>query len=462
MANNTFAGGNSTPIAGIYLSDAGGISLGGSTSGEGNRVSGASRGVFATGEFANATIRGTAIEGTGAGSYGVYLSGATNLAIGGGGLADGVNVTGTQYGLYGAGVLSGTQVEGSRFNGGLTGASLVNAQGLTLRANTYESNTYGVFASGTSDGTTIQGNEFNSNSSAVGVYLSNASNITVGVAGLTGGNLIEKAGTGISVFGSMAGATLQNNNIRNAATGISLSGVSGLTVDSNTLYLASVAGLSVSGTNSGVTISGNSFEFNTVAINSKGSGIMIDGNTIAGSIVNGIVVDGATATGNTILNNSIFNNGGQGISLQNGGNDGQVAPTISSATSTNVSGTMTGTNGDVFTIQVFKTTASLVPSADRAQGQTFVKEFNVTIGVGGSEVFSEALSGITVGDWITLTATKLDGGTTPTNTSAFSLGAQIRLNTLICGSTRQAYRWLVLAGAGCKLQRGAAAPGRCR
>jgi hypothetical protein len=48
----------------------------------------------------------------------------------------------------------------------------------------------------------------------------------------------------------------------------------------------------------------------------------------------------------------------------------------------------------------------------------------VTIGVGGSEVFSEALSGITVGDWITLTATKLDGGVTPTNTSAFSLGVQ--------------------------------------
>jgi hypothetical protein len=145
---------------------------------------------------------------------------------------------------------------------------------------------------------------------------------------------------------------------------------------------------------------------------------------VRGNNLGGIVVQGVGAVNNSILGGSIYLNGGLGISLQGGGNDGQVAPTISSATSTNVSGTMTGTNGDVFTIQVFKTTASLVPSADRAQGQTFVKEFNLTIGVGGSEVFSEALSGITVGDWITLTATKLDGGTTPTNTSAFSLGVQ--------------------------------------
>ena len=406
---------------GAFLSSATGLSL----SGNNTFTDNSKYALFASGDSTGTQVSNNSFSG-GAGSYGVYLSSASNLTIGGGGVFDGVNVTGFEYSLYGRGVLSGTVVEGNTFSGGRTGASLVAAKGLVLRENTYVENLYGVFASGASDGTAVYGNTFASNGSAFGVYLSNASDITVGVSGLTGTNLIENARTGIAVYGNVAGATLQNNNIRSANTGISLSGASGLAVDSNSISLASIAGLSASGVNLGVTISGNTFEQNNVAIRSLGSGLMIQANTITNSLGNGIVISNASGTNNTILSNSIFSNAGLGISLQNGGNDGQAAPTINSVSSTNVAGSMTGINGDVYRIQVFKTATLFVPSADWAQGETVVAEFNVTIGASGSELFSEAISGVSLGDWITLTATKLDGGVTPTNTSQFSQGVQVK------------------------------------
>ena len=52
-------------------------------------------------------------------------------------------------------------------------------------------------------------------------------------------------------------------------------------------------------------------------------------------------------------------------------------------------------------------------------------EIDVEI-VGDTAAIDEAVSGVIVGDWITMTATKLTGqGGTPTNTSQFSTGVQV-------------------------------------
>ena len=99
-----------------------------------------------------------------------------------------------------------------------------------------------------------------------------------------------------------------------------------------------------------------------------------------------------------------------------------MTPTLSSANTTLVTGSISGTDGDVFRIQYFKSSSNVTSSSRFAQGEELIAWQDVTI-VGGTAAIDEDINaaGVIVTDWITATATLLDGGL-PAETSQFSFG----------------------------------------
>jgi hypothetical protein len=91
-----------------------------------------------------------------------------------------------------------------------------------------------------------------------------------------------------------------------------------------------------------------------------------------------------------------------------------------------ITGTMSGTNGDVYRVQFFSSLATDAATASQVQGRALLGYEDVTIGPSGSAVIAKAFAKgiIQSNDWVSGTATKLSGGTTPTNTSAFSTGVR--------------------------------------
>lgn len=89
---------------------------------------------------------------------------------------------------------------------------------------------------------------------------------------------------------------------------------------------------------------------------------------------------------------------------------------------TTVTGSITGTDGDVLLIQFFKTSSNVTISSRFVQGEDLIIWQEVTI-VGGTASIDEDISsaGAIVTDWITATATLLDGGL-PAETSQFFFG----------------------------------------
>lgn len=160
-------------------------------------------------------------------------------------------------------------------------------------------------------------------------------------------------------------------------------------------------------------------------------------NTIAFNGADGVVVLGEGSTSNRILGNSIFSNGEEGIDLNqdgvtandprdpdNGPNNLQNFPVLSSATasdsSTTVTGTLKGAPNQTFTVQLFSS-----PEKDPSgfgEGQTFLGEKNVTTGANGNASFSfSAPVGVPIGQFVTATATSASG-----DTSEFSKAEQVQ------------------------------------
>ena len=134
---------------------------------------------------------------------------------------------------------------------------------------------------------------------------------------------------------------------------------------------------------------------------------------------------GASAENIIILSNQIFENDQSGISLAAGGNSRAVTPVLDSATTTDVTGRINGVNGQVFRVQYFKSSDTVTTSSRTAQGQELIGWEDVTI-AGSSATLSQDISsaGVIVTDWITATATLLDGGL-PSETSQFSFGIRV-------------------------------------
>ena len=137
------------------------------------------------------------------------------------------------------------------------------------------------------------------------------------------------------------------------------------------------------------------------------------------------MVNGAYSSNITMLSNRIFENDVIGISLSDGANSRAVSPTLASASTTAVTGSISGTGSDVYRIQYFKSADAVTSSSQFAQGQELIGYQDVTI-AGGTASIDEDISGssVIVTDWITATATLLVGGL-PSETSQFSFGIRV-------------------------------------
>jgi hypothetical protein len=90
-----------------------------------------------------------------------------------------------------------------------------------------------------------------------------------------------------------------------------------------------------------------------------------------------------------------------------------------------VTGSISGTDGEVYRIQYFKSSSDATAASQLPQGQTLIAYQDVTISGGTASINLDISSaGVVTSDWITATATLLSNGN-PVATSAFSLGVQV-------------------------------------
>jgi parallel beta-helix repeat protein len=210
----------------------------------------------------------------------------------------------------------------------------------------------------------------------------------IGGLGPGEGNIISgNIGSGIEVNG---GVTVEGNRIGTGAGGKNPVGNGG-------------DGVSVDGPFSGAVNIGG-----TVA----GAGNIIAYNDNDGVEIN---TNGSTPTTEVpILGNSIYGNNNQGIQLQNGSNNNQVAPDLAtvayiSATTLSVSGALTGPANTTYRLEFF-----FSPPGNNVQGQIFLGARNVTTN-GGTTAFTITLNvpaglGTTA---FTATATDPNNNTSP-------------------------------------------------
>ncbi len=207
-----------------------------------------------------------------------------------------------------------------------------------------------------------------------------------------GGNTLDDNGAfGLYGTGDLTGTVLQGNTISNHTVGVLVDNGANLTIGSANGTLTSDP----------------------------------DANVITKNSSAGIVVNGAGSQNVSILSNSIFENGLLGISLLSGGNARARTPVLASASTTEVTGSISGIDGDVFRIQYFRSSDEVTSSSRFAQGDELVGYEDVTIASGTAALdFDLTGSSVIVTDWITATATLLVGGL-PSQTSQFSFGIRV-------------------------------------
>jgi hypothetical protein len=314
-ADGTTERGNSYSGVYIYLG-AQNNTIGGSTAGEGNVISGNDRrGVYIYGSdtmsnTVSGNIIGLAANGTtnrGNGYSGVFISGnAQNNTIGGN-TADERNV------------ISGNDRDGVRISGAFTTGNIISGNyiGLTAGGTSVVGNDQnGVYLYGNTKNNTIGGDTFEernviSGNSQNGVYLDGSSTTNNTVSGNYIGPYTDGInGPGNSGNGVHIDSGPQNNTIggdtdgeRNVISGNAGSGVY-IVGDSNTVS-GNYIGTDYDGTDSlanhehGVYIT-NGGQNNTIGGDASG-----EGNVISGNDDSGVYISGSGTTNNTVSGNTI-------------------------------------------------------------------------------------------------------------------------------------------------------------
>ena len=309
------------------------------------------------------------------------------------------------------GTISNAALSGILLAGNTTGSTM---SGFTIT----NSGSHGIEAAGGSyTGTTIENSSITARVGD-GFHAANATGLTATLL-----HSADNAKAGIRVAGTSSNVTISDSLIGldangtaaqpNLGQGIVVSVATGTTLQGNTISNHTVGVLVDNGAN--LTIGSASGTTTGDA----------DANVITKNTSAGIVVNGAGSQNVSILSNSIFENDFIGISLSAGGNALARTPTLTSATTTAVVGSITGTDGDVYRIQYFKSADAVTSSSRFAQGQELIGYQDVTI-AGGTASIDEDISGssVIVTDWITATATLLVGGL-PSETSQFSFGIRV-------------------------------------
>ena len=160
------------------------------------------------------------------------------------------------------------------------------------------------------------------------------------------------------------------------------------------------------------------------------------GNTIAFNLGSAGVRIFNAGVGNSILGNSIHSNSSRGIDLigdgvtpndpgdaDTGENNLQNFPVLTAATvgatDATVEGTLNSVADTTFRVEFFSNAAA--DSSGFGEGQTFLGFTEVTTDVGGNaNIFVTLPVAVAAGEFITSTATRLDGPGDPIETSEFS------------------------------------------
>ncbi|MGB7989486.1 MAG: DUF4347 domain-containing protein, partial [Candidatus Methylophosphatis roskildensis] len=377
---------------GIYGLNSTGNLIGGTTAAQRNVISGnAQQGVFfdnvdnstISGNYIGTNAAGTGdVTGTGSNTLqsGVFLHNGSNGNVVGGTSAGARNViSGNNH--YGVEILTSSQnnlVQGNYIGTDVTGqVALGNTNG-------------GMSFWGAGTGNVIGG-------SAAGA-----------------GNVVAANGTGVLVGSASSGATIQGNYIGVAADGLTLLGNTAIGVD----------------------IQGNSIN-TLVGSDNNGTNDAGERNVIAGNSV-GVSVADASTTGNAILSNSIYGNTGLGIDLgttgvtandtgdgDSGPNRLQNFPVLTTArtdgsTQLIVTGTLNSATNSYYRIEFFANSAQ--DGSGYGEGQRYLGYANVpTNGSGNATINATISASVTVGEFISATATKSNiTYSTFTDTSEFA------------------------------------------
>jgi hypothetical protein len=232
----------------------------------------------------------------------------------------------------------------------------------------------------------------------------------------TGGKALGNSSSGVEIAGNnntVGGSTsaARNTIASNSSNGVQIdSSASGTVVQGNFIGTNS-GGASLGNGSNGVSIAGNN--------NTIGGSVGADGNTIANNNAAGVLVN--IGTGNAILKNSIVAEAGQlGISLTNNGNNKVAAPSLTSASYSGGSLTVTGTYTAPLANVSYVVQFYASPSSNEGAVYLGMGTFTPTSTGTHSFTFTVAITAVGSNPLITATLTDSSG-----DTSEFSLGVSV-------------------------------------
>jgi hypothetical protein len=360
-----------------------------------------------------------ASAGFGNGSAGIsFAGGAHHNTIGGSTSGTGNVISGNAFQGVTIDGSSQNLVHGNFIGLDKNGTAVIanNSAGVSV-FNGAQSNTIGGTAAGARN--VISGNTFQ------GVTLDGASTSQNVVAGnligldATGINSFANS-EGVAIYNSahdntIGGTTAGSRNFICGSTyyGVSMnnSGTNDNLVQGNSIGL-NVAGTARPNGYQGVAI------FNGPQSNMVGGSALGASNIISGNTFQGVLVDLASTIKNSISQNSIFANHFAGILLDHNANNNQAAPALSpgpvlgSTTNpggTDVSGTLNSTASTTFRIEFFASPGG------NDEGQFFIGATNTTTNGSGAATFSNVhlAAAAPAGYFVTATATDPNGNTSP-------------------------------------------------
>lgn len=439
--------------------------IGGSATGQGNIISGnTSAGIQLNLAVNNTIIRGNKIGVDTTGliaipnqQQGIYMSGfdfsppgvpaqCNNTIIGGTTASERNTISANlNVGIQANSGVNNTLILGNYIGVGADGATALGNTnpGIYFSGNaqaTCENTTIGgtatgagnIIAANTGDGILLQNNVNNSIIQGNYIGTNAASSLVLGNGSFgirINGDTTQSCNGTVIGGSSPAAANIIGNN---TVDGIWLqTNVNNSLIQGNFIGTDATATIDLGNGDDGIQISG--INGGACTNNLIGGTASAQANTIKFNTFFGVNVGGDATTPdilNPLLGNPIYLNGNSGIVLHDGGNDLQEAPTLLAAE-------YCGANN----VLIVTVTAPTTPAASFFRIELFfnsvdrnpVTEGERLIGVIDSLATSAtvtqafAVSGISVGQWVSATATNLNNtGNTPGNTSEFSLNTQIQ------------------------------------
>ena len=324
---------------------------------------------------------------------------------------------------------TGNSVQGNSI--GTVGGNVLGGVMLDLGANgnSIGGTTANVISGNDGAGVAISG-PGTSNNLVAGNFIGTTSGGT-GLGNSGDGVTITDGATGNTIGGITAAAA--NTIADNTGNGVSIStsGTTGNVIEGNFIGTNSAGATNIGNTGDGVEVF-NSASGNTIGGTVHGAGNVIDDNS-TGVVIGSSPTD--TAIHDAILGNSIYANTSLGIDLGDDGvtlNDSkghtgpnlfQDFPVITNAytvgATTTITGTVSGPANSTLRVELFSN-----PAADPSgygQGKVFLGYVTVTTGAGGGGSFTfSPSSAVAVGQYISATATDVNG-----DTSEFAKDAQV-------------------------------------